>query len=345
VADETDLQELRNEIKDLKKYVGRSLSAQSDATDQKISQSARRQTEAHDQTKRDLATAKQKTEKLGNDLDKTSRRTDDRLDALARRLDKLDARLDTLALEAEATQREVELVHRKIRRIEVPGSAAEIDTWAAGQAELATQVAEGREAARKLGGMADVRTLRARIDAHDTNVAGHRAHQDQAIAAARQLAELDPAAAETTWTQHMRAWSRHEQAAAELAGKLAASQADATAAQAELAGYSQRTSELVPTIDQGEIADGRLRERVRGYLETVVAADQFLPSWLEVALGPGIPRKHWREWMDTALGIIRYRLVYRVTSLVDALGERPDAEGERQAEYDRLTEACLLHWR
>jgi DNA repair exonuclease SbcCD ATPase subunit len=350
VAEPTDapalqarVHELRAEVRDLRKYVGQALGSQSDATDQKIAAAAKRLTDVHDQTRRELATVKQKGDKLDDDLRRYDRRTDERIEALSRRLDKLDARLDSLAVLAEGTQREFELLNRKVRQAEAPGARAGIDSWAVGQQDLADQVAQGRAAAQKLQAMADHKTLRTRIDKHDQHVTDLRQHQDLAVAAARELAELDPDAVETLWAQQMRTWTRHQQAAAALTAKLAASEADAAQARAEMAVYTQRTGELVPAIEQGELAEGRLRERIRGYLETVVAADQFLPTWLEVVLGPGIPRKHWREWMDTAVGIVLYRLVHRVPSLVDALGERPVQAGERQAEYDRLTGDCELY--
>ncbi|MEV4313761.1 hypothetical protein [Actinocrispum sp. NPDC049592] len=83
-----------------------------------------------------------------------------------------------------------------------------------------------------------------------------------------------------------------------------------------------------------------LRQKIGVYVDEIVGRDLGLPSWLERSLGPGPRPDGVREWIATATDVIFYRIVYRVPTLAYALGDRPEAEGERQAEYDRLVKAC-----
>ncbi|MBP2321506.1 putative nucleic acid-binding Zn-ribbon protein [Kibdelosporangium banguiense] len=302
-----------------------------------------RLTDARSQAGKELAAAQEQIKRLADGakisaeaFEKAVRKFDDEFKSAGRRLRALETDVVTLADQVRNTQREVELLERKVRQIDAPGSKAEIDTWALGQAELAAEISAGRKAARKLRALADTEALERRIARHDEHVDELRTRRGQAIAAARELASLEPDAIDEAWLSPMRAWNKHHKAAIALAEELDSSAADAQEAKAELAVQSQRSSELQPAVERGRRAEERLWGRVHGYMESVVAADQFLPIWMVNALGPGLPRQNWRGWMSAAVGIIFYRVVYQVTSLVDALGERPAQEGERQDEYDRL---------
>jgi hypothetical protein len=288
---------------------------------------------AYEQTREDLAGAKRKFEKVESDLGKTTRRTDEHLDSIDRQLKEIRTRLDELATMTDKLASRSAVLERQVRQSLPATETAELDAWLARHTELAAQIYTGREAAHRLRTMTDVETLRERMEQHDYNLAARIEHRDKAVAAARVLAELDPAAIED-WDRPARDWRRHQQAFAEIDAGLAASEAAARQAQVELDSHARKSAELA--VESGDLAETMLRQHINDHLDTVLATDPVLPAWLANALGAGVSRTYLREWLATAAGIMVYRLVYRITSPIDPLGPRPSEQGIRRTEYDRL---------
>ncbi|MET0236064.1 MAG: hypothetical protein ABW224_15575 [Kibdelosporangium sp.] len=305
-----------------------------------LENSVKELTETHRQAEQDLDKAKRHTEKLETDLAKANRRADEQTDSIMRQLDDIRSRLEELATSADKLASRSSVLERQVRQSLPDTATAELDKWLTRHTELGSQIFEGREAARRLQAMTDAETLRTRMEQHDYNLAAHREHRDKAIAAARDLASLDPSAT-GDWDRPARAWTEHRQAFARLSAELSRSAAEASQAQAELDSHARRSAELA--VEGGELAETMLRQHVRDHLDTVLATDPVLPAWLANALGAGVSRTYLREWLNTATGIMVYRLVYRFASPIDPLGPRPAEPGARRAEYDRLKHDCELY--
>jgi chromosome segregation ATPase len=286
---------------------------------------------AHQQARENLDNVKRRTEKLESDLGKANRRTDEQFGSADRQLREIRAQLEELATLTDKLAARSEVLERQVRQSLPATATAALDTWLARHTELAAQVYAGREAAHRLETMTDVQTLRERMDQHEYNLAARIEHRDKAVAAARELAELDPAA---DWEQPASDWRRHQQAFAKISAELAASETAARQAQVELDSHARKSAELA--VESGELAETMLRQHIHDHLDTVLATDPVLPPWLANALGAGVSRTYLREWLSTAVGIMVYRLVYRITSPIDPLGPRPAEPGFRRTEFDRL---------
>lgn len=262
---------------------------------------------------------------------------------LTQNLECLRHEMASLTKEVESTQRQCDLVDRRIRLIRAPGMKAEIDAWAVSQAELGVLVAEGRKASHRMHGMTGTEELVARIKKYDDDVAAHEHRQHEAVTAARELATLDLAASGKKWGEPLERWTRNHAATLALAEQLASSVAAARQAQEELDLASQRGADLQLVVDRGAVAEAALRQNTYSYLYSVLDAGQVLPIWLDLALGCGIPRQNWQEWLDTAVRVIMYRIVYRVLPGCDALGVRPAVEGRQRDEYDQLRTDCTAY--
>lgn len=292
---------------------------------------------AHQQTRTELAETKRTAEKAESGLRKASKRTDEGFELVTRQLDDVRSRLDELADAIDKLDNRSSVLERQIRQGTPAGQKAELDNWLARHTELGFQVYQGREAAGRLQAMTDVQTLHNRIEQHERNLAAHRHHRDQAIAAARELAALDPAVT-PGWERPVLAWTTSQRAFAKLSAELESSHADARQAQAELESTARRTAELA--VESGELAENMLRQHIHDHLDTVLADDPVLPAWLANALGAGPSRTYLREWINTAVGIMAYRVVYQITSQLDPVGPRPLEPGVRRAHYDELKRDC-----
>jgi chromosome segregation ATPase len=286
---------------------------------------------AHEQTSEELGKAKRRTEKLESDLGKANRRTDEQFGSVNRQLKEIRSQLEELAIMTDKLAARSDVLERQVRQSLPAAETAELDSWLARHTELAAQIFAGREAAHRLQTMTDVQTLRERMEQHEYNLAARIEHRDKAVAAARELAELDPAA---DWDRPARDWRRHQQAFAKINAELAASEAAARQAQVELDSHARKSAELA--VESGELAETMLRQHIHDHLDTMLATDPVLPAWLANALGAGVSRTYLREWLNAAVGIMVYRLVYRITSPIDPLGPRPAEPGARRTEYDRL---------
>jgi hypothetical protein len=307
-------------------------------------QTDRKLNDARDEFKRLLTTLTEELAEQARKLDRlkeSDKRTTKGLASATRRLEEVERKAKSLNDLVESTRGEYVHLERRVRQIQSPRAKAQVDAWAAGQTDLGTRVAQGRAATHRMRDMSG-EDQRNRIARHDNNVTTHRRHQQDAVEAARQLSMLPPAPARRRWRGPMAAWSVNHTAALRLAEELPTSEADKRRALKELDVMSRHSSELDTVVRDGEAADTELRQRIEDFVKGVVDADQFLPMWLELALGIGVSWKHPREWIRTAVGVIHYRIVYAVTDPVTALGDRP-ADREQRDIYDRLTADCAAY--
>jgi chromosome segregation ATPase len=249
----------------------------------------------------------------------------------------------SVAKNAESALRQHVALKRQVRMIQAPGMNAEIDDWAAGQAELGVQVAEGRKAAHHLRDMTDTQELAARIARYRDEDAAYRRHLRDAVTAARDLVTLDPTTSRRALAEVLDRWAGNRTEATRLAQKLPFVAAEARRAQDDLDLASQEKADLQHRADLGERAERILYENIDAYLYPVLNGGLVLPIWLDLALGCGIAGRDWSDWLDTAIRLIRYRIVYRVPLGCDALGPRPTGDGPQCAEYDQLRADCAAY--
>jgi hypothetical protein len=73
-----------------------------------------------------------------------------------------------------------------------------------------------------------------------------------------------------------------------------------------------------------------MRLRVRTTLAESLGASVLPPVWFTTALGITPPRRNAEDWLDTATEVIAYRITYRVTDPVLALGAPPNPSTPNQ---------------
>ncbi|MGW5718481.1 hypothetical protein ACWEVP_20095 [Amycolatopsis sp. NPDC003865] len=255
----------------------------------------------------------------------------------------LSKEVTSVAKNAESAQRQCVVLNRQIRMIQAPGMTAEIDDWAAGQAELGVLAADGREAAHQLRGMTDTREPTARIKQYRDEDAAYQRHLHEAVTAARQLTTVDPTTSRRVLAELVERWAGNRKEATRLAQLLPHVKADARRAQDDLDTASRKRADLRHRAERGEQAERTLYQNIDTFLYPVLDGGKVLPLWFDLALGCGIAGRDWPDWLDTAIRLIRYRIVYQVPPGCDALGPRPTAEGQQSAEYDRLRADCAAY--
>ncbi|WP_329051184.1 hypothetical protein OG738_03635 [Amycolatopsis sp. NBC_01488] len=300
------------------------------------------------ESQRKLAAAvSERIQEVDTRLDKTGKAWKELFDEQSSSVDKnfavLRQEMTSVAKNAESAQRQCVVLKRQISMIQAPGMRAEIDDWAVGQAALGGLVAEGREAAHQLRRMTDTQEPAARIKQYRDEDAAYQRHVCEAVTAARQLTTVDPTTSRRALAQLLERWAGNRKEATRLAQVLPHVKADARRAQDDLDTASQKRAELQHRAERGEQAERDLYQNIDAYLYPVLDGGKVLPLWLDLALGCGIAGRDWPDWLDTAIRLIRYRIVYRVPPGCDALGPRPTVEGRQTTEYDQLRADCAAY--
>ena len=92
-------------------------------------------------------------------------------------------------------------------------------------------------------------------------------------------------------------------------------------------------------------ANTKLRLRLRSRLSDALSGAELLPVWFVTAFGALAPSRNANDWMDAATDVLAYRLTYRITDPVVALGTPPDGHRapRRTAWHQELTRE-LRRW-
>lgn len=139
-----------------------------------------------------------------------------------------------------------------------------------------------------------------------------------AVLATTQAADLDRKAAELDF----KASAPKAQGAHRRIGPLTTSAEDA---REKLEADDALRAKNAKAIDAGQRAKTKLRLRLRSRLSDAVSGADLLPIWFVTVLGPMAPSRNANGWMDAATDVLAYRVTYRVTDPVVALGTPPDA--------------------
>jgi hypothetical protein len=121
---------------------------------------------------------------------------------------------------------------------------------------------------------------------------------------------------------------------AEATALVAARTPKARSAQARLAEDEQRGESLAPAIDAGHEAAAELDALQRELLEAQLRRAAVMPTWFCAEFGhaPAWAASE-EQWLDAAVGVLVYRLVYEVEDQRTALGPEP-ASGPLRHPFD-----------
>lgn len=125
---------------------------------------------------------------------------------------------------------------------------------------------------------------------------------------------------------------------------LARQSVGARTAAAALAADQAATADKQPAIAAGQRAEQRLTLALRSKLADAISNRLLLPAWFATVLGPAPPARDTDRWLECATRVLLYRLTYRVTDQVLALGTRPDPEDEHRHGWWEELRTALRPW-
>ncbi|MFB6992846.1 hypothetical protein ACFCX5_44260, partial [Streptomyces sp. NPDC056304] len=118
----------------------------------------------------------------------------------------------------------------------------------------------------------------------------------------------------------------------------------ARASTAALAADRAAAADKQPAIAAGQRAEQRLTLALRSKLADAISNRLLLPAWFATVLGPAPPTRDTDRWLECATRDLLYRLTYRVTDQVLALGTRPEPEDEHRHEWWEELRTGLRPW-
>ncbi|MEV0005979.1 hypothetical protein AB0H28_27340 [Micromonospora sp. NPDC050980] len=311
----------------------------------------------------DLRTLTETVDRLGRQASVTSSEVDElqeKHDALDGQVRALDERLDSL----DQTAEEMREAHDGLRE-EVADDVAEIEaavkslTATIGWLERRVRAEQNitpvdvDHVDKPLRDLAD-RALKGRQSAAVLLSSDDRAIHEHHIEALRQLRQRIRSIGEqalrhsATLATTDRSSAEHRQAGAAFlkahrAWTTARAQLGPTTAAAESATQvlrddDERRAVHGPNVMTGESARTTLQSKLRERLTKVITDAALLPSWFTIALGHQPPATGTQRWIDTAVSLLVYRIMYKVNDPVVALGPAPSDHDDRRAWHRSLTE-------
>lgn len=281
---------------------------------------------------------------LDSDLPGRVRFTENQLMRLRDVADDMETHLERTAAQAQeatALARRIDArvlwLERRIRLSEA--RVDEIDDVTPDLVHLAASAEAGALAALALLPEPTRLELAAAVDVHDAATATLEAERDHALAAARTLADTPQGSA-----AHRAGLARYRTARATMADardRAVRHQDEAREARRRLRRDDALREDTAATIEEGARADRELRGRLRDSVAEAVGTAALLPGWFTTVLGPMPPAEDTERWMDVACDLVAYRITYRITDPMVALGATPgrDANPRRQAWWRSLTAA------
>jgi outer membrane murein-binding lipoprotein Lpp len=244
---------------------------------------------------------------------------------LAERVESLEhdlAEVTSTADDAASTSRRVEQRLRLLeRRLRASGGtpAAELDKWPADFKALVAAVRTGRELSGHVLTDLQRASYVGRIDAPNYLRRLQVEKREKMIAYARTLASADPTDRQA-WQEVRDAWPQLAKEFNELADRFNAAVDNAARAREEFDAAEARQREVAGRVQHGQQCYTKLLVRIRTRLVEALRDDLLLPMWFETALGPTTPTENTEQWLDTAVQVIAYRLIYQVDDQALALG-------------------------
>ncbi|MFH8894487.1 hypothetical protein [Streptomyces sp. NPDC017949] len=218
---------------------------------------------------------------------------------------------------------------------------ADLDSFTAEQRKMARTVTLGWDARTVLLSDYEQSAHRQRVQRFGASTVQHQEHRAEVIAAVGKLVSngtaRERAAAVTELGQVLGQERRLSQDLERQAGPAA----DARRA---LAADAKVRAEKQGVIASGEKAEQKLTLALRSRLTDMVSARALPPVWFATVLGSVPPAARTQKWVETATGVLLYRLVYGVTDAVVALGDKPAGRTGRRAEWHKQLAQDLRYW-
>lgn len=266
-------------------------------------------------------------ESLQRTVDDNERTTRDQTDELQDKLAKLESDIGNAARALSRLGDRMDWVERHIR---ASGAATEIqfDDQAGELAPFVRKVKQGQQAQAKLLTDFDRRQLEGSVALFDQQ--------------ARRIDELTAAAlqASATLTTTKYAEQEHPPAAKAFRTAFTTRQSEtkqhrqqqirAEQARTRLAQDDQLRNAHASTIRAGKSAAQTMRLRLRTTIAEALGEAALPPVWFTTALGVTPPRSGANEWLDIATEVVAYRITYKVTDPLLALGAKPDTNTQDQ---------------
>lgn len=270
------------------------------------------------------------------DLQEAKETAEARSDELEESISSTDAGMERLA-------RRVSALERHLRQA-AGAVVVDLDSDRGGKLRsLGLAVEEGLAAEEDLLTEHQRNLLHYRISGYQQSrqaLAEHRATVREAAAVLASTAAGDPRRkkAEEAFTTAAKA----AQEGQERIGQLAKS---AQGAEAERATDDARRARSAAVIEAGQRAHTQLRVRLRSRLSDALSGADLLPVWFATALGPMAPSRRAEEWLETALDVLAYRVTYKVTDPVLALGSTPNgSSAPRRTSWFNKLKRDLRPW-
>lgn len=259
-----------------------------------------------------------------NDNERTAR---DQADDLQEKLEELESSIGEATSTLSRLGDRLGWVERHIR---ASGAATEVnfDDQAGELAPLVRKAKLGHQAQAHLLNDSDRRQLEASVALSDRQ--------------AQQINELTAAALQASATLTTTSYGQKEHADAAKAFRTAFTtrqaetklhqqhQARAEQARTRLAQDDQLRNKHAATIRAGKAAAQTMRLRLRTTIAKALGEAALPPVWFTTALGVTPPRGGTDQWLDTATEVVAYRITYKITDPVLALGAKPDMNSPEQ---------------
>ncbi|WP_234321124.1 hypothetical protein [Streptomyces katrae] len=218
---------------------------------------------------------------------------------------------------------------------------ADLDSFTAEQRKLARAVSLGWDACDALLSDYEQSAYRQRVQRFGASIAQHQEHRAEVIAAVGKLvatgAAREHAAAVTELGQALGQERR-------LSQDLDRQTDPAAEAKRALAADAKVRAEKQGVITAGEKAEQKLTLALRSRLTDAISARALPPVWFATVLGSVPPAARTQKWVETATGLLLYRLVYGIRDSVVALGDKPAGRTGRRAEWYKQLAQDLRYW-
>ncbi|MFJ3229127.1 hypothetical protein ACIPJS_38060 [Streptomyces sp. NPDC086783] len=149
-------------------------------------------------------------------------------------------------------------------------------------------------------------------------------------------------------THHHEAASRAFSTARRLADEYARTATHragyARQAQTALAQDRETRARDADLLSEGLQAQKKLHWKVRTRISEAIRDRALLPMWFVTVLGPTAPARKTEEWLEAATAVLAYRVTYRVTDQVLALGEEPDDDAPGRDLWRQELSETLRRW-
>jgi len=281
-------------------------------------------------------------DKVEHGLDEAKNRTDDlaaALDSTKSMLGDVSKRLDFAIERARGLVDRVIFLEAHVRRLDRGRTTADLNNWP----QECQQWAEIIRAYEQVQGLLphddQDDQLRDPIKEYKDKRSEQELFERQALQHARELAHV--------WVDEIKGYRDHQEAkvkwqhatgkAKKIAFEVETLKGEHDHARKRLDDYQRERDKAKPVEVNAKQAKVKLRELLYDRLAQELDAGKLLPNWF-LMLGSVAPTDNHASWMNIAVDVLSYRVLYNVTDQEWILGPNPRGESlARKRRYDDLT--------